>query len=187
LGHATSFATSEPASWLAVKTELAYQAEPDKKPEKEPTDNKTKDTAGQLLKTADELNTAIQASKSQPDSVAGILARVATDQDHWLTAGVKPEVIGMVTGNQIFTPIKLDQGKNVAWFKGPDDVLASGYLWEENRQQLAYKPFLIHQPKGKGMVIAYTQEPTLRAFLDGLQVMLTNSLFRSVAHSGKLR
>jgi len=85
-------------------------------------------------------------------------------------------------------PIKLDKGKNVAWFKGADELLASGYLWEENRQQLAYKPFLIHQPRGqRAMTITYTQEPTLRAFLDGLQVMLTNTLFRSVAHSGKLR
>jgi len=81
---------------------------------------------------------------------AGFLAGFTTDQDHWLTAGVKPEVIGMVTGSQIYTPIKLDKGKNVAWFKGADELLVSGYLWEENRQQLAYKPFLIHQPRGKG-------------------------------------
>ena len=129
----------------------------------------------------------IQAESNLPYEVSGVLTRVTVDQDHWLTAGVKPEVIGLVTGNHIMTPIKLDKGKNVAWFKGPDELLASGYLWQENRQQLAYKPFLIHQPTGRGMVIAFTQEPTTRAFLDGLHVMLTNTLFRSVAHSGQLR
>jgi len=184
LGSATNFATSEQAKWLSVKAEEAFQASSDKKENKP---EKSQTTAGQLIKTGDEFKQSLQPEKSRPDSVAGVLAKVAVDQDHWLTAGVKPEVIGMVTGQQIYTPIKLDKGKNVAWFKGADDLLASGYLWEENRQQLAYKPFLIHQPTGKGMVIAYTQEPTLRAFLDGLQVMLTNTLFRSVAHSGKLR
>ncbi len=181
-GSATNYALNQKPGWLAVKKELAYS---DAQNSQQPTDKKT--VAGQLLTEQEDLMQAIQANQTAPDNVSGVLTRIAVDQDHWLTAGVKPEVIGMVTGNQIMTPIQLDKGKNVAWFKGADELLASGYLWEENRQQLAYKPFLIHQPRGKGMVIAYTQEPTLRAFLDGLHVMLTNSLFRSVAHSGKLR
>lgn len=184
IGTATDYALNKKPGWLAVKKELAH---------KEVTKNKkTKTTEkstvpGQLLKNQQDLLQAIKANQDSPNSVSGVLTRVAVDQDHWLTAGVKPEVIGMVTGNQIMTPIQLDKGKNVAWFKGQDELLASGYLWQENRQQLAYKPFLIHQPSGKGMVIAYTQEPTLRGFLNGLHVMLTNTLFRSVAHSDKLR
>ena len=186
-GAATTYALGEKPGWLAVKKELAHQEEQD--PVEPPTD-KTDDPStrkGQLFKDENDLIHAIKSEQKSPDSVSGVLARIAVDQDHWLTAGVKPEVIGMVAGNQIMSPIKLDHGKNVASFKGPDELLASGYLWQENRQQLASKPFLIHQPTGKGMVIAYTQEPTLRAFLDGLHVMLTNTLFRSVAHSGLLR
>ncbi len=187
-GSATDFALQESPGWLAVQKELALADEKDVFSVMTPNEDIDKSTTeGQLITSEQEFKQAIQAKQSPPDSVAGVLARVAVDQDHWLTAGVKAEVIGMVTGSRILTPIKLDQGKNVAWFKGPDELLASGYLWEENRKQLAYKPFLIHQPKGKGMVIAYTQEPTLRAFMDGLQVMLTNTLFRSVAHSKKLR
>lgn len=187
-GAATQYALSEGVDWLAVKKELAYQEKSEQATiEDEVTETASDSDEGQLLKAENDWLQAIQADQKLPDSVAGVLARVAVDQDHWLTAGVKSEVIGVVTGNQIITPIKLDKGKNVAWFKGSDELLASGYLWQENRQQLAYKPFLIHQPTGKGMVIAYTQEPTFRAYMDGLQVMLTNSLFRSVAHSGKLR
>lgn len=182
-GSATDFALQEKTGWLAVKKELAY-SEKEVKPAK-PEEKST--TSGQLFTDKDDLLQAIKADNESPNSVAGILARVEVDQDHWLTAGVKPEVIGMVTGNRILTPIQLDKGKNVAWFKGPEELVASGYMWEENRKQLAYKPFLIHQPKGKGMVIAYTQEPTLRAFMDGLNVMLANTLFRSAAHSKKLR
>ena len=86
-------------------------------------------------------------------------------------------------GDDIFAPIRLASGKNLAWFKGEDDVLASGYLWKENKKQLAYKPFLIHQPTGNGMVIAFTQEPTTRAYLDGLNVMLMNAIFSAPAHA----
>lgn len=182
-GSATDFALNEKTGWLAVKKELAH-SDKETKPSK-PEEKST--TPGQLFTDKNDLMQAIKADNESPDSVAGVLARVEVDQDHWLTAGVKPDVIGMVTGNSILTPIQLDKGKNVAWFKSADELVASGYLWDENRKQLAYKPFLIHQPKGKGMVIAYTQEPTLRAFMDGLHVMLTNTLFRSAAHSRKLR
>ena len=72
------------------------------------------------------------------------------------------------------------------WYNGREKVLASGYLWKENKEQLAYKPFLIHQPLGKGMLVSFTQEPTTRAYLDGLNVLLTNSIFRAAAHAKTL-
>ena len=43
----------------------------------------------------------------------------------------------------------------------------SDNIWEENRKQLAYKPFAVVQPSGRGFVIAFTQDPTIRAYLDG--------------------
>ena len=89
----------------------------------------------------------------------------------------------MVQGNAIYAPIKLASGNNIAWFNGADELLASGYLWQENRQQLARKPFMVHQPMGRGMVIGFTQEPTYRAYLEGLNVLLMNSLFRAPAHA----
>ncbi|WP_179952082.1 M14 metallopeptidase family protein [Marinicella rhabdoformis] len=181
-GAATAFAASEKVGWLSVKSEHAFK-ENDDKVAKETGDS----VAGSLIDTHEEWNERIQSEQSRPDSVAGVLVNVSVDQKHWLTAGIKPDVVAMVTGSRIYSPITLDKGKNVASFKSSDELLASGYLWEENRKQLAFKPFLIHQPKGRGMVIAFTQEPTMRAFLDGLQLLLTNTLFRSVAHSGKGR
>ena len=71
----------------------------------------------------------------------------------------------------------------MVWFAGKEEVLQSGYLWQENKSQLAYKPVLIHQPMGRGMVIGFTQSPTYRAYLEGLNVLLTNTLFRAPAHA----
>ena len=72
-------------------------------------------------------------------------------------------------------------------FNGPDDLLASGYLWQENRKQLAYKPFLMIQSRGRGHVIGFTQDPTTRAYLDGLNLVLMNAIFPGAAHSQPLR
>jgi hypothetical protein len=72
-------------------------------------------------------------------------------------------------------------------FQGPDDLLASGYIWDENRRQLAYKPFVVSEERGEGQVIAFTQDPTVRAYLDGLNVILMNAIFRASAHARPVR
>lgn len=181
MSDATQWASSEGAGLLDAKRELAYS-------EDGTTSEKDSDLIdGQLIESKADLILAIENDTDMPDSVAGVLAKVEVDQEHWLTAGVNPEVIAMVYGNDIYSPVKLESGENVAWFKSKEDVLASGYLWEENKAQLAYKPFLIHQPLGRGMVIAFTQEPTTRAYLDGLNVMFLNAIFRSAAHAEPVR
>ena len=40
----------------------------------------------------------------------------------------------LVRGADIYTPIRINDGINVAGFQGPDDLLASRYLCEENRK-----------------------------------------------------
>lgn len=89
----------------------------------------------------------------------------------------------LARGDGIYTPIRLDSGRNVARFKSADDLLAGGYIWEENHEQLAYKPFAVVQPAGRGFVIGFTQDPTYRAYLDGLNVIFMNAIFRGAAHA----
>jgi len=184
LGNATRYAADSEVGLLAVKRELAYKEKTESKAKKD--DEKESTTVGTLYKDKATLLKASENSKDSPDFVAGVLANIEVDQEHWLTAGVHEKLVGMAYGNDIYAPIKLEAGKNLAWFSDAKNVLASGYLWEENKKQLAYKPFLIHQPTGKGMVISFTQEPTTRAYLDGLNVMLMNSIFRAAAHARPL-
>ncbi|HCV17560.1 MAG TPA: peptidase M14 [Alteromonas sp.] len=181
IANATQWAASENVGLLDVKREYALTDE-------DVTAQGDGDVVeGTTIENRQGFLNAIENEQELPDYVAGILTRVEVDQEHWLTAGVNPEVVAMVTGNDIYSPIKLESGKNVAWFKGQDEVVASGYIWDEFKTQSAYKPFLIHQPMGRGMVIAYTQEPTVRAYLDGLNVMFMNSIFRASAHAYPLR
>jgi hypothetical protein len=56
-------------------------------------------------------------------------------------------------------------------------------LWDENRQQLAYKPMAIVERSGRGTVIGFTADPNYRAYMDGLNVMFLNAIFRGAAQS----
>jgi len=190
LGSATQFAAEHDIALLDVKRERAVKAQAD---DKSKTVKETKDLAGKsmvdglLFTTKNALVLASENPKAKPDFVAGVLANIEVDQEHWLTAGVHNKLTAIAYGRDIYTPIKLASGKNLAWFTDAENVLASGYLWAENKKQLAYKPYLIYQPMEQGMVIAFTQEPTTRAYLDGLNVMLMNTIFRAAAHARPLK
>ncbi|MEL7485935.1 MAG: peptidase, partial [Pseudomonadota bacterium] len=142
---------------------------------------------GTLLKSADDFEKAIAPEREAPDASSGVLVKADVDPDHWLAAGVKPTLNVLARGSAIYTPVTLDNGTNVARFAGPEDVLLSGYLWEETKQQLAYKPFVVVEPYGDGWIIAFTQDPNVRAYLDGLNGVFMNAVFRAPAHSRKAR
>lgn len=179
--NATRYAAEKDVGLLDIKRELAFTEEEVKKT----ADEDKSTTPGVLFEDKQDLLDASVNAENSPDFVAGVLVNIEVDQEHWLTAGVNENVVGMVYGSDIFAPIKLNSGDNVAWFADADNVLASGYLWEENKKQLAYKPYLVVQPSGNGMVVGFTQEPTTRAYLDGLNVMLMNSIFRAAAHAAQ--
>jgi len=142
--------------------------------------------AGENLSSLSDYEKSITPETALPDSLAGVLIRAEVNSEHWLAAGVAPSLNILARDTGIYTPIRLDSGVNVARFVSPDNLLASGYIWEENRKQLAFKPFAVVQPSGRGFVIAFTQDPTIRAYLDGLNVILANAIFRGAAHARPL-
>ncbi len=176
-------------AWLAdPKVDLLSVSREDRPREngkKKKEDGKTKKrearVPGKLLKDEADYKKAIEPKKEQPDSIPGVLLKAELDPDNWITAGLGKTVNVMFRGRSIYTPIKLDKGVNAALFPGPDQLHVSGYLWEENRKQLAYKPFVIVQPSGRGMVVGFTADPNFRAYMDGLNMLFVNAIFRSLA------
>lgn len=144
-------------------------------------------TEGYTLDSAADLQHAISPVDVDPYWVSGVIATTTIDQNHWLSAGVPDTVYSLIAGNDIYTPLTIDDGRNIGYFAAADELMASGYLWQENIDQLAYKPFLMWQPQQRGMVISYTQEPAYRAYMDGLNLLLLNSIFKAPAHADKLR
>ena len=84
---------------------------------------------------------------------------------------------------KIYTPLTLDKGRNPAVFAGADELVAGGYLWEENRKQMAYKPLTMVEAHGRGLVIGFVADPNYRAYMDGLNTIFLNAVFRGPARA----
>jgi hypothetical protein len=138
---------------------------------------------GKIYEKEEDYLKAIRPTSELPDPVAGVIVRAKPDPDHWLTAGVPEIIYAMVEGREIFTPIKLDKGVNAAVMPSAKELLASGYLWEENRKQMAYKPLVVVQREGRGAVIGFVADPNFRAYQDGMNVFFLNAIFRAPAHT----
>ncbi len=125
---------------------------------------------------------SIEPEEEDPPHTAGALFRVVLDGEHWLGFGYpSEEAVVLVDSSNIFTPLKLDQGTNVARY-APGDPLLSGFSWETSRRQLPGKAYLMHEPRGDGHVVAFAEDPNYRAFLDGLNLLFLNAVFFGPAH-----
>lgn len=138
---------------------------------------------GSVIKDEEEFNRLIEPSDAPPDNIPGAILTARLAPEHWLTAGLPATVNAMAEGNTIYAPIKLDRGVNAAVYESGEKVLASGYLWEENKKQYANKPLVVVQPVGRGYVVGFTADPNYRAFFDGLNMLFINSIFRGAAHA----
>lgn len=181
-GNAVRYLSDEKVALLSIAPEAQVK---EKSAEEAKRENGR--VAGTLFTSEAEMRAATEPKSERPDSVPGVLVNVAVDKDHWLASGLPDELKVLIRGSDIFTPTELSSGTNVAWFKGADDLLASGHFWEENRKQYAFKPFVVVEPKGRGMVIGFTQDPTVRAYLDGLNQIFFNAIFHGAAQARPLR
>ncbi len=156
---------------LAIKREAALGREPSA------GDDDKADLAEAIEIASDaEYREAIKDQQALPDTLPGALLNVVAERDHFLSAGYDDGAVVLATGTQIFTPLDRAQGVNVLRFAAPGNLIASGYVWEENRRQLAYKPYLMAQRQGRGLVIGFAHDPSTRAYLEGLDLMIANAV-----------
>lgn len=133
---------------------------------------------GKIFSKEEDYLRAIQADRESPDDVAGVLCKAKVDTESWIGAGVQPTVNALVSGRTIYSPIKIDRGINAAVFSGPDEILQSGYMWEENRKQLAYKPLVVVTREGRGIVVGFTNDPNYRGYVDSMNLLFLNAVLR---------
>ncbi|MBI5282270.1 MAG: peptidase M14, partial [Candidatus Solibacter usitatus] len=89
---------------------------------------------GKILVSAEDYEKAIKADVEMPDAVAGVLLRAKVDPETWVTSGLPETVNVLLSGRTIYAPLKRDKGVNAVVFEAADRLLASGYVWEENRK-----------------------------------------------------
>jgi hypothetical protein len=118
----------------------------------------------------------IKDQRALPDPLPGALLNVVAERDHFLSAGYDDGGVVLASGRQIFAPLDRAVGVNVLRFAAAGSLVASGHVWDENRRQLAYKPYLMAQPQGRGLVIGFAHDPATRAYLDGLDLLIANAV-----------
>ena len=175
LGSAARLLTDPDSKMLAARRENASAAGDEARTDETP--------AGPIIRSQSDYESLIENTERGPDSVAGVLARAQLDPEHWLSAGVAPTVNVLVQGSDIYSPLKRGEGRNVALFGSAEELLASGQLWAENRRQLAYKPAVMVGEQGRGLIIAFVQDPTFRGYMSGLEPLLANAIFHGPAHA----
>ena len=174
LGSALSYLTESELLASKIENQAAREVDADKSEDRD---------GPKVFESEEDYLKAIEPKEERPDSVAGVLVRAKLDPDHWLNAGMGDTVHALIRGRAIYTPLTLDKGQNPAVLMGADELVAGGYLWEENRKQLAYKPLTMVQSHGRGLVIGFAADPNYRAYLDGLNVIFLNAVFRGPARA----
>jgi len=119
---------------------------------------------------------AIEPLGENPESVQGAILKGLLDTDHWLSAGTDGEIGVFAESSLILSPITLDRGRNVGRYAVMDDLVLSGLVWKELQPQLASKAFLIHQPTGRGQVVAFAEDPNYRAYTESTMLLFFNAV-----------
>ncbi len=157
---------------LAVTREAALGLDPAKD-----EDEKTGDLAEATeIASEAEYRAAIQNPRALPDTLPGALLNTVADRESFLSAGYDDGAVVNAGGAAVYTPLDRANGINALRFAASDRLIASGYVWDQNKRQLAFKPYLMAQPTGKGLTIGFAHDPSLRAYLDGLDLLIANAV-----------
>ena len=189
LGGGTSWMADPAVDLIGLRRETATVSEAEAKarlPGAKPKEGETT-IDGVNIADATSYASAINEPSRDPTPLDGAIVRAQTQGDHWLTAGLAPNLHLMLIGSDIYRPLTRDQGENVVRFLGPRDVAASGIVWQQNREQLAFKPVTAVQSIGRGYVVAFTTDPTYRGQSDGLDALLLNAIYKTAARARPVR
>ena len=176
LAEASRWASRESVGLLGTRTELR-----DGRPESD-TPEKEAAKKGETPPKPIDLEKAIQPEQESPDTTPGALLRVHLDLEHWLSAGTDGTIQSIVEGRRVFTPLKLDKGRNVGTYAKKEQLVTGGLAWEESQLLLAQKAFLMHQQLGRGHIIAFAEDPNYRAFPEATQLLFINAVLLGPAH-----
>lgn len=167
----TAFAEGDDAL-LSVTREAALGSDPESGDDKDAPDLRT----AREIADESEYREAIADRSALPDTLPGALLNTVADTEHFLSAGYDEGAVVLASGSQVFTPLDRAAGTNVLRFANAQSLIASGHVWDENRRQMAFKPYLMAQPTGRGLTIAFAHDPSTRAYLDGLDLLLANAV-----------
>jgi hypothetical protein len=137
-----------------------------KKDSKEPVEEK---------KEEEEKEKEPEEETEKPDVIPGAIGRVKLYLKHFLTFGYRSEEIPvfLYSSNVLEAPAG---EKPVAFYPSADRLKMSGLIWDISAQRLENKVYLMAEPLGSGHVILFAEDPTFRAYWEGLDKLFFNGV-----------
>lgn len=107
-------------------------------------------------------------------SPAGAFVRGIVNPEHWIGFGLGEKTPVLFRGENVYmskhpvkTPVRL---------AGEEELRLSGLLWPEARERLADTAYVTVESMGRGQVILFAADPTLRMWLAGEQRLFLNAV-----------
>ncbi|UCF36713.1 MAG: hypothetical protein JSU96_18175 [Acidobacteriota bacterium] len=107
----------------------------------------------------------------------GSIFRATVNNDYYLGYGYPEEIAVQFRGDKVLSATS--KGANVVQF--PKDSFIQGHRWETSEDTLAGKVYMADVPVGQGHVILFGDDPTFRAYWQGLDRLLINSILLAPA------
>ena len=99
--------------------------------------------------------------------VPGAMVATALDPNHWLTAGVKEGLRGLVNSDRVYLlpegPPSNKQRAGVTYAAG-DDFAYLGHMWPESEERLPGAVLAYEERVGRGRVIAFAEDINYRGY-----------------------
>ncbi len=163
LGNATQWLIAEDVGLLATATRMKTN------------DIETEETRAEQTDAG--LPAGVYPEQERPAALPGAILRAQVDPDHWLGFGYDDRINLIAQSRNIYDPIKIDDGLNIATYvANSDELLVSGVAWRDQLETIAGTPFLMYQPHGGGHIIAFAEDPNFRAYFDGLNLLFLNGV-----------
>lgn len=119
-----------------------------------------------------ELTWEQRRDRAAQDNIPGAMFRAKVDTTHPLSAGVGQWVSVLKRGER--TLRHSDNAYIVARFD--DDPFVGGYTSERNRDRVGGSPFMTHHRVGRGAVIAFSDDVSIRGFMHGPMRLVLNAI-----------
>jgi hypothetical protein len=189
LANATTWLGEERVNMLPVKREKRDKPKGEKEKSKPETPPAKSDVGraqpAAQTKAADEnaaIEKAIEPNDEYPSNTPGAIIRLKVDHTHWLGFGYGETTTALIDSDRIFPLLRLDQGTNIAITAPEGRMLLSGLMWDDVQRQLPNKAFVMNVRLGRGNIVAFSEDPNYRAFLESMSLMFLNAALLGPGH-----
>ena len=116
------------------------------------------------------------ADPDRPQPIPGSVARTRLDPTHWLTLGYSRQELPVLVRGHRFLGLS-ESGENPVVFSEADRLRVAGFFWPGNSELwLAGSAYALVEPKGKGQVVLFAQDPNYRLVWRATSRLFANAL-----------